>query len=231
MLGLIFRKAQNKIQDPAKLRQLIVELIGKEQLDVSDVRRREGRRLRGPAGAQRPGRTKSGAGQYFTPRPLIDAIVDCVRPKPGESHLRSRLRHRRLPAGRSRLRRQPRHYKLDRDQKQHLRYDALRGVELVDRRRPPLRHEPVPPRHRLPDDAKTEPCPSNRRRPAQRAQWQDHSPTWCSPTRPSARKAAITIVTDEGDQHRQAGPSPTTATISGPPPATNSSTSSSTSLA
>jgi type I restriction enzyme M protein len=30
MLGLIFRKAQNKIQDPAKLRQLIVELIGKE---------------------------------------------------------------------------------------------------------------------------------------------------------------------------------------------------------
>jgi type I restriction enzyme M protein len=29
MLGLIFRKAQNKIQDPAKLRQLIVELIGK----------------------------------------------------------------------------------------------------------------------------------------------------------------------------------------------------------
>ena len=32
MLGLIFRKAQNKIQDPAKLRQLIVELIGKEGL-------------------------------------------------------------------------------------------------------------------------------------------------------------------------------------------------------
>jgi len=30
MLGLIFSKAQNKIQDPAKLRQLIVELIGKE---------------------------------------------------------------------------------------------------------------------------------------------------------------------------------------------------------
>ena len=27
---------------------------------------------------------KGGAGQYFTPRPLIDAIVDCVRPKPGE---------------------------------------------------------------------------------------------------------------------------------------------------
>ncbi len=27
---------------------------------------------------------KGGAGQYFTPRALIDAIVDCVRPQPGE---------------------------------------------------------------------------------------------------------------------------------------------------
>jgi type I restriction enzyme M protein len=31
MLGVIFRKAQNKIQDPAKLRRLIVNLIDKEQ--------------------------------------------------------------------------------------------------------------------------------------------------------------------------------------------------------
>ncbi len=30
MLGLIFRKAQNKIQDPAKLRRLIVDLIDRE---------------------------------------------------------------------------------------------------------------------------------------------------------------------------------------------------------
>ena len=29
--------------------------------------------------------TKGGAGQYFTPRPLIQAIVDCVRPQPGET--------------------------------------------------------------------------------------------------------------------------------------------------
>ena len=31
MLGVIFRKAQNKIQDPAKLRRLIVDLIDKEE--------------------------------------------------------------------------------------------------------------------------------------------------------------------------------------------------------
>ena len=52
MLGLIFRKAQNKIQDPAKLRRLIVDLIGKEQW-LEPRRRREGRRLRGPAREER----------------------------------------------------------------------------------------------------------------------------------------------------------------------------------
>jgi len=31
MLGVIFRKAQNKIQDPAKLRRLVADLIDKEQ--------------------------------------------------------------------------------------------------------------------------------------------------------------------------------------------------------
>ena len=77
MLGLIFRKAQNKIQDPAKLRQLIVELIGKEQwLGMSaDVK---GDAYEGLL-EKNAEDTKSGAGQYFTPRSLqIDAMVDCV---------------------------------------------------------------------------------------------------------------------------------------------------------
>ncbi len=78
MLGLIFRKAQNKIQDPAKLRQLIVELIGKENWSAmsADVKgdAYEGLLERNAQDV------KSGAGQYFTPRPLIDAIVDCVQP-------------------------------------------------------------------------------------------------------------------------------------------------------
>jgi type I restriction enzyme M protein len=40
MLGVIFRKAQNKIQDPAKLRRLLVDLIDKEQWssDSADVK-------------------------------------------------------------------------------------------------------------------------------------------------------------------------------------------------
>jgi type I restriction enzyme M protein len=128
MLGLIFRKAQNKIQDPAKLRQLIVELIGKETWLTlsSDVK---GDAYEGllERNAQD---TKSGAGQYFTPRPVIDAIMDCVRPALGEvvidpacgtgGFLLSAAQY--LAS----------HYELDRDQKEHLRYDALRGVELVD---------------------------------------------------------------------------------------------------
>ena len=52
MLGVIFRKAQNKIQDPAKLRRLIVDLIDREQW-IGAGRRREGRRLRGAAGEER----------------------------------------------------------------------------------------------------------------------------------------------------------------------------------
>ena len=41
LLGLIFDKAQNKFQDPAKLRRLIVDLIDKENWSI-DERRRQG---------------------------------------------------------------------------------------------------------------------------------------------------------------------------------------------
>ena len=73
---VIFRKAQNRIQDPAKLRRL-VELINGETwigLDV-DVK---GSIYEGllEKNAQD---IKSGAGQYFTPRPLIKAIVDVMQ--------------------------------------------------------------------------------------------------------------------------------------------------------
>ena len=83
LLGLIFNKAQNKFQDPAKLRRLIVDLIDKENWSVmsADVK---GDAYEGllEKNAQD---TKSGAGQYFTPRPLIQGIVDVMTPKPGET--------------------------------------------------------------------------------------------------------------------------------------------------
>ena len=82
LLGLIFRKAQNKIQDPAKLKRLIVDLIDSETwMGVdADVKGDAYEGLLEKNAAD----TKSGAGQYFTPRALIKAMVDCVAPKPGE---------------------------------------------------------------------------------------------------------------------------------------------------
>ncbi len=128
MLGLIFRKAQNKIQDPAKLRKLIVDLIGQDDWlsMTADVKgdAYEGLLERNAQDV------KGGAGQYFTPRPLIDAIVDCIQPRPGEVIVDPAcgtggflLSAYGYVAGQ---------YKLDKKQKIHLRYDALRGVELVD---------------------------------------------------------------------------------------------------
>src|SRR5260221_856846 len=81
MLGLIFRKAQNKIRDHAKLRRLIVDLIDREQWTVLDTD------IKGDAYEgllqKNAEDTKSGAGQYFTPRPLIRAMVDVTAPAPG----------------------------------------------------------------------------------------------------------------------------------------------------
>ena len=81
-LGLIFGKAQNKFQDPAKLRRVIVDLIDAETWTIlgADVK---GDAYEGllEKNAQD---TKSGAGQYFTPRALIAAMVDCMAPQPDE---------------------------------------------------------------------------------------------------------------------------------------------------
>src|SRR5215472_16292460 len=77
-LGVVFRKAQNKIQDPAKLKRLVSDLIGKESWMTLDAD------VKGDAYegllAKNAEDVKTGAGQYFTPRPLIRAIVDVMRP-------------------------------------------------------------------------------------------------------------------------------------------------------
>ena len=79
MLGAIFFKAQNKIQDPAKLSRL-VQLIDAESWVGMDADTKgdlyEGLLQKNAED------TKSGAGQYFTPRALIQAMVECVRPEP-----------------------------------------------------------------------------------------------------------------------------------------------------
>lgn len=79
MLGAIFFKAQNKIQDPAKLARL-VQMIDAENWISLDADTKgdlyEGLLQKNAED------TKSGAGQYFTPRAVIEAMVACVRPEP-----------------------------------------------------------------------------------------------------------------------------------------------------
>ncbi|RYZ36265.1 MAG: SAM-dependent DNA methyltransferase, partial [Sphingobacteriales bacterium] len=79
ILGQIFTKSQNKIQDPAKLYKL-VDLIDKENWVMmgADVK---GDIYEGLL-EKNAEDTKSGAGQYFTPRALIRAMVEAVRPEP-----------------------------------------------------------------------------------------------------------------------------------------------------
>src|SRR5450759_3188541 len=79
ILGQIFTKSQNKIQDPAMLAK-IIDMIDSEQWLVmgADVKGDIYEKLL----EQNAQDVKSGAGQYFTPRPLIRAMVECIQPQP-----------------------------------------------------------------------------------------------------------------------------------------------------
>ena len=79
-LALIFNKAQNKFQDPAKLRRVIVDLIDAENWSSmsADVKgdAYEGL-LEKNAALIKTMDTQSGAGQYFTPRPSSSWSAPC----------------------------------------------------------------------------------------------------------------------------------------------------------
>jgi len=79
ILGQIFTKSQNKIQDPAMLAK-VIDMINSENWLVmgADVK---GDIYEGLL-EKNAEDVKSGAGQYFTPRALIKAMVECVRPEP-----------------------------------------------------------------------------------------------------------------------------------------------------
>jgi type I restriction enzyme M protein len=127
MLGIIFRKSQNKIQDPAKLRRL-VELINDETWVGMDIDVK-GEIYEGllEKNAQD---TKSGAGQYFTPRALIKAIVEAVKPQPMSS-----ICDPACGTGGFLLAAHDfisKNYSLDKDQKQFLKFNTFKGWDIVD---------------------------------------------------------------------------------------------------
>ena len=133
LLGVIFRKSSNKIQDPAKLERLIKLIDG----DVKDKDKIlwmgmdidvKGEIYEGLL-EKNAEDVKSGAGQYFTPRALIDAIVDVMRPKPREMIVDPACgtggfflsAHRYLVQN----------FNLDREQKKFLKNKTFRGWDIV----------------------------------------------------------------------------------------------------
>ena len=82
LIGTIFTKAQNKIDKPVYLKK-VISMIDEEQWLVmdGDVKGAIYESILEKNGQDK----KSGAGQYFTPRPLIQTMVDCIKPKIGET--------------------------------------------------------------------------------------------------------------------------------------------------
>ena len=73
---------------------------------------------------------KSGAGQYFTPRPLIKAMVDVIKPEPGMTICDPACGTGGfLLAAYDYL---SKHYQLDRDQKKFLKLNTFKGKDIVD---------------------------------------------------------------------------------------------------
>ena len=82
LIGTIYTKAQNKIDKPVYLKKVITTINEEQWLIMDgDVKGAIYESILEKNGQDK----KSGAGQYFTPRPLIKAMVDCLRPQIGET--------------------------------------------------------------------------------------------------------------------------------------------------
>ena len=126
LVGIIFRKAQNKISNPSDL-QRVIKMIADEDWSGMDVD------IKGAIYEGLLEKTASssdkGAGQYFTPRPLIRAIVDVMQPQPGQvigdpacgtgGFLLAA--HDYIQAN----------HQLDKAARTHLKTEALRGTDIV----------------------------------------------------------------------------------------------------
>lgn len=81
LVGSIFVRAKNEINKPSHLKK-IIEFVNEENwLSNSDIKGVIYESILAKTGQAD---SKSSAGQYFTPRPLVQAIVDCVAPKATE---------------------------------------------------------------------------------------------------------------------------------------------------
>lgn len=128
ILGQIFSQASNKISNAAILYR-IVQMIDKEKWVSmsSDVK---GEIYEGLL-QKNAEDIKSGAGQYFTPRPLIRAMVECLRPEPGKTIADPCCGSGGFFLAAQEFLTNPDNYTLDREQKEFLKNETFYGNELV----------------------------------------------------------------------------------------------------
>ena len=187
IIGTIYLKAKNQIEDPAKLQRLVRLIDDETWLGLGvDVKGAiyEGLLERNAA------EVKSGAGQYFTPRPLIEAMVEVLDPQPGKTvcdpacgtggFLLSAYEHMKDNPARPRTRR------VGQTQARN-----LRRLRHCARRGPAGRDEPLSPRHRR-GDSPIERGDALLADPGRKWDYVITNP-------PFGRKQSFKVFTDDGD--------------------------------
>ncbi|MGC1003545.1 N-6 DNA methylase [Pantoea agglomerans] len=81
LISAIYADAQTRLREPRHLEQMIRTL---DQIDWFSAKKDGLGDLYEGLLEKNAGETKSGAGQYFTPRALINCMVRCIKPQPGE---------------------------------------------------------------------------------------------------------------------------------------------------
>lgn len=127
-LQQIYAGSQNKLSNPATLARIIT-MIDKENWSAmsADVKGDIYEGLLQKVAED----TKSGAGQYFTPRALINTMVKCVQPKPSKTIVDPCCGSGGFLLAAKAYIEDPDHYQLDRDQKKFLRFNTFSGWEIV----------------------------------------------------------------------------------------------------
>ena len=125
-LGEIFSRSQNKISEAAKLARIVKMIDDENWVSMStDVK---GDIYEGLL-EKNAEDTKSGAGQYFTPRALINTMVKCIRPEPMKTIVDPACGSGGFFL--SAMNYMSKSYTLDRDQKEFLKFETFRGWEIV----------------------------------------------------------------------------------------------------
>lgn len=127
-LGKIFAGAQNKISEAAKLKRIVTMIGAENWVSMStDVKGDIYEGLLEKNAAD----TKSGAGQFFTPRALIKAMVECLKPQPEKTIVDPACGTGGFFLAAYDYLTDPSRYQLDRDQRAFLKNCTFRGWEIV----------------------------------------------------------------------------------------------------